>query len=140
MNEIDEIQSRIDYCKELIEVQQSLANELEKYINNTGSAIDKARMQIERLELLQKIKYQTTIQKDWESRLHNFEAKFEAESKECNENFERVLEFAKKITNNKRIQNLCLDIESGGYSDQASKNKYFQTFLYEFQNAKIKFK
>lgn len=139
-DEKKEIQSRIDYCSELIAAQQSLADELGKYIEQTNSAIDKARMQIERLELLQKIKYQSTVQKDWENRLHNHEAQFEAESKECNENFDKVLEMAKRLTNYPRIQNLNSAIDKNGYFDQNEKNKYYKTFLNEFANAKIKFR
>jgi hypothetical protein len=97
-------------------------------------AYDIAKLEIEKIEAEARLFAQQNYFEMWLSRSRDYEVKFDEITRECNLNYDHIVNEASQITENIRLQNTMAKF-SNTDNDQRIKNEYYLYLKQEVENA-----
>jgi hypothetical protein len=97
-------------------------------------AYDIAKLEIEKIEAEARLFAQQNYFEMWLSRSRDYEVKFDEITRECNLNYDLIVNEASQITENIRLQNTMAKF-SNPDNDQRIKNEYYLYLKQEVENA-----
>lgn len=140
LNEITEIEQKIDYYKSIIKAFDDLSNHFHQKIENLSNIenptldnlIELAKIKIEKLNLDSSVYEKKKFFEHWLKRKGDYDQKFELITKECNENFDEVESKAKKISEkNVKFKSFIERFSKEENVTQKIKNEYYLMLKYE---------
>lgn len=140
LNEITEIEQKIDYYKSIIKAFDDLSLNLDKKIESINSIefptidnlIELSRIKIEKLNVDSSLYEKKKFFEHWLKRKGEYDKKFDIITKECNENFDQYQEKAKKIAEkNIKFKSFIDKFEQEQNVSQRLKNEYYLMLKYE---------
>jgi hypothetical protein len=140
LNEIVEIEQKIDYYKSILmaydELSELIGKEIEeksKSVNlNTNDKIQIARLRIEKISNDSNIYEKKKFFEHWLNRKNEYDKKFAFITDECNKNFDEINNKAKKIgEKNIKFKSFVDKFEKEENVTQKLKNEYYLMLKYE---------
>ena len=140
LNEINEIEQKIDYYKSIIKAFDDLSGyynqKIEAMSNIENPTVDNlieiAKIKIEKLNLDSSVYEKKKFFEHWLKRKAEYDKKFEILTKECNENFEQVESKAKSIAEkNIKFKSFIDKFAQEQNVTQKIKNEYYLMLKYE---------
>lgn len=140
LNEITEIEQKIEYYKSIVKAFDDLSGyynqkiEAMSLIENptVDNLIELAKIKIEKLNLDSSVYEKKKFFEHWLKRKAEYDKKFELLTKECNENFEQVEYKAKKISEtNVKFKSFIDKFAQEQNVTQKLKNEYYLMLKYE---------
>jgi hypothetical protein len=99
-------------------------------------SLDIARLKVELQEVENKSYAQKQYYEHWLGTAKSYEAKMDSVTRECNQEFDKVLEEAKNITRNLRLQEAIGNYKNDK-KDQMLKNQYYLYLKQEINNSQV---
>ena len=102
---------------------------------NKLDKLDISLLKREQIEIEDTVFTQKQYYENWLGRINEYEEKMEEITLDCNQNFDMVLEEAKKIAYNLRLQSVIQNYQNP-YNNQEIKNQFFFFMKKEILNSK----
>lgn len=132
LNEIDEIEQKVEYYKSIIKAFSELSDNLSKKIEilSKEETIDKiiecSKLKIEKLNTDSNIFEKKKFFEMWLKRKSEYDKKFESITKECNEKFDEINKKAEKIAqSNIKFKSVMDRFSKEENVSQKLKNEYY---------------
>lgn len=98
--------------------------------------LDMARLNMELQDIEDTVFNQKQYYENWLNRVKEYENKVDEITRDCNQNFDLVINEAKTITNNIRLIQTIIDYKNVG-NDQNIKNEFFLYLKQEINNNQV---
>lgn len=140
LNEIVDIEQKLDYYKSIIKAYNDLSISIGEKIDfiagienpTIDNKIDMSRLTIEKINLNSNLYEKKKFFEHWLRRKSEYDKKFELITDECNKNFDDMQSKAKKIAEkNIKFKSFIDRFEKEENVTQALKNEYYLMIKYE---------
>lgn len=151
----DQVEQKLKYYKELLLNSQKIHESIQKRIkvgkikstamvfgiipvlkSTVLDNLDIARLEKELIEIEDVVFNQQQYYEAWMSRKRDNDLKVDEVTRECNQNFNEVLERAKKITSNPRLTNELANYKNDK-NDQRIKTEFYLYLKQEINNFEV---
>lgn len=132
LSQKDEIDQKCDYYKSLIKTYANLVDAIEKKIEKTEDDYEKCKLEIEKLDVEDRIFSMKGFFEMWLQRSNEYDKKFAMITKECNEKFDEIESKAKELSNKNPILKMAMDnYNATEEKTQRLKNEYYAMLKFE---------
>ena len=136
-----EIDSKIKFYKDLFKFNENIVKAIDNKTSKSDiDEYDKAKLELEKFEILNKLEQQKKVFEMWLMRSKQYDEKFEQITKECEENFDLVYNEAVSISDANPLFKGQLEKYKNEDNDQRLKNEFYLFCKYEVQKIKAKSK